>query len=176
MAAISSQKKNFTEFEFEVDFKISKAANSGIKYFVDPDLLKGEGSAIGLEFQILDDKHHPDAKQGVKGNRTMGSLYDLIRAENLSEPTNSKKRVKAPGKWNRARIVVKGSHVEHWLNDIKVVEYERGSQIYRALVAYSKYRDWPNFGEWKSGPILLQDHGDLVSFRSIKIRPLNGAE
>ncbi|MEM1137637.1 MAG: DUF1080 domain-containing protein [Bacteroidota bacterium] len=160
---------NFSEFELELEFNITEGANSGIKYFVDPELNKGAGSAIGLEFQILDDKKHPDAKKGVKGNRTLGSLYDLIRAENLSAP-GRKKTFKGIGNWNKARIVVKGNHVEHWLNDEKVVSFERGSQIFRALVAYSKYTDWKNFGEFPEGPILLQDHGNTVSFRSIKVR------
>lgn len=163
----------YSEFEVELDFMITEGANSGIKYFVDPDLLKGEGSAIGLEFQILDDKKHPDAKKGVGGNRTVGSLYDLIPAENLSEPDRVEKRFNKPGQWNRARIVVRGRQVQHWLNNVKVVEFERGSQIFRALVQKSKYADWPNFGEWESGPILLQDHGDKVHFRSIKIRELD---
>lgn len=164
--------EEFSDFELQLDFRLTPGANSGIKYFVDPKLLKGEGSAIGLEFQLLDDERHPDAKMGVNGNRTVGSLYDLITATNLSEADRTTKRVNPPGEWNRARIVVRGNHVEHWLNDVKVVEFERGSQSFRALVAGSKYRDWPRFGEWERGPILLQDHGDLVSFRSIKIRPL----
>lgn len=165
--------EEFSDFELQLDFRLTPGANSGIKYFVDPNLLKGEGSAIGLEFQLLDDERHPDAKMGVNGNRTVGSLYDLIPAKNLSEADRTTKRVNPPGQWNRARIVVRGKHVEHWLNDIKVVEFERGSQNFRTLVANSKYRDWPRFGEWERGPVLLQDHGDLVSFRSIKIRPLN---
>jgi len=164
--------REFSNFELELDFRFTPGANSGIKYFVDPDLLKGNGSAIGLEFQILDDELHPDAKRGVSGNRTIGSLYDLITAVNQSELPNSPKLVYPPGQWNRARIVVQGDYVEHWLNNILVVKYNRGTQIFRALVAYSKYAKWPNFGEWEKGPILLQDHGDLVSFRSIKIRDL----
>jgi len=159
----------FSEFELELEFMITEGANSGIKYFVDPALNKGEGSAIGLEFQILDDKNHPDAKKGVNGNRTLGSLYDLITATNLSVEGRGK-GFKGIGNWNKARIVVKGNHVEHWLNNEKVVEFERGSQIFRALVAYSKYKDWPNFGEWPQGPILLQDHGNTVHYRSIKVR------
>ncbi|MDN5205072.1 DUF1080 domain-containing protein [Fulvivirgaceae bacterium BMA10] len=163
----------YSDFELIVDFKITEGANSGIKYFVLPDLNKEQrGSSIGPEFQILDDNKHPDAKKGVAGNRTLGSLYDLITAANLSEPNRTTKRVKGTGQWNRARIVAKGSRVEHWLNNIKVVEYERGTQMYRALVAYSKYKVWPNFGEAKKGHILLQDHGDRVSFRNIKIREL----
>ena len=162
----------YSNFELEVDFMITEGANSGIKYFVDPELNKGEGSAIGLEYQILDDKKHPDAKEGVAGNRTIASLYDLIKAENLSEPSRAEKRFNGVGKWNRARIVSKDNHVEHWLNNIKVVSYERSTQMYRALVAYSKYKVWPNFGEVSAGHILLQDHGDTVYFKNIKIKEL----
>ena len=98
-------------------------------------------------------------------------MYDLIGAENLSEPDrNSSKRFNGAGQWSKARLVVRGNHVEHWLNNVKVVEYERGSQIYRNLVAKSKYAKYPNFGEAPGGHILLQDHGNKVSFRSIKIR------
>ena len=165
--------KNFSDFELILDFKITEGANSGIKYFVDPGLNKGAGSAIGCEFQILDDARHPDAKQGVSGNRTVGSLYDLITAENLSF-SERPKQFKGVGQWNRARIVSKDGKVEHWLNDEKVVEYDRFSQMFKALVAYSKYAQWKNFGQWPEGSILLQDHGDEVSFHSIKIRELNG--
>ncbi|MFC4702007.1 DUF1080 domain-containing protein [Glaciecola siphonariae] len=161
----------FSNFELIVDFKITEGANSGIKYFVDPELNKGPGSAIGLEFQILDDQRHPDAKNGVAGNRTMASLYDLITAENLTDTASAKERyVRGPGNWNRARIVVNQGQIEHWLNGIKMVEFDRDSQLFTALVAYSKYKDWPNFGRLAQGHILLQDHGNEVHFKNIKIR------
>jgi len=159
----------YSNFELEIEFKLTKGANSGIKYFVDPELNKGTGSAIGLEYQLLDDTIHPDAKEGVNGNRTLASLYDMIPSYNLSENI-SDKRFNGIDKWNKARIVVKDNHIEHWLNNIKVVEYERSTPMYRALVAYSKYKIWPNFGESPAGHILLQDHGNMVQFRSIKIR------
>lgn len=162
-------KDKFSDFELTFEFKVSEGGNSGVKYFVDPNLNKGTGSAIGLEYQILDDNKHPDAKKGVKGNRTVGSLYDLIPAHNLSVPSRSKP-FNGVDNWNRGRILVKGNHVEHWMNGFKVIEYERRTQAFRALVAYSKYADWPNFGEWDEGHILLQDHGDRVAFRSIKVR------
>ena len=164
--------KVFSSFELELEFKITEGANSGIKYFVDPELNKGAGSAIGCEFQILDDVNHPDAKLGINGNRTIGALYDLIAPENLSIPGRGK-QFKGIGSWNKARIVVNGPKVEHWLNNEKVVEYDRSSQMFRALVAYSKYKDWPKFGQWPTGHILLQDHGNTVNYRSIKIRELN---
>lgn len=159
----------FSDFELTFEFKLTDGANSGVKYYVDPSINKGPGSSIGLEYQILDDQKHPDAAQGVNGNRTIGSLYDLIPAANLSVPGNNK--VVAPiGQWNRGRIVSRNNHIEHWLNGFKVVTYERNTQMYQALVAYSKYKVWEGFGELAQGHILLQDHGDLVSFRNIKIR------
>jgi hypothetical protein len=154
----------FENFELIVEFNITKGANSGIKYFVDTELNKGEGSSIGCEFQILDDAVHPDAKMGVKGNRTLAGLYDMIPPVGV--------RFNGVGEWNRARIVVQGKHVEHWLNGFKTVEYERATQMWRALVDHSKYTVWPAFGERPNGHILLQDHGNTVSFRTIKIREL----
>lgn len=154
----------YENFELLVEYNMTKGANSGIKYFVNTELNKGEGSSIGNEYQILDDEVHPDAKLGVHGNRTNAGLYDLIPPQNL--------RFNGVGEWNRARIVVRGQHVEHWLNGFKTVEYERGTQQWRALVDHSKYTVWPKFGEAAKGHILLQDHGNRVSFRSIKIRVL----
>lgn len=156
--------RTYGSFILKVDFKITTGANSGIKYFVDPTENKGEGSAIGCEFQILDDAVHPDAKLGVKGNRTLGSLYDLIPA-----PADKPFDINA---WNTAMIVVQGNHVEHWLNGMKLLEYERNNQMWNALVAYSKYKNWHNFGNHAQGNLLLQDHGHEVWFKNIKIKEL----
>jgi hypothetical protein len=157
----------YGNFELMVDFKLTEGANSGIKYFVDTDINKGPGSSIGLEYQILDDERHPDAKLGNhEGSRTVASLYDLIQAD-PDKPIND------IGEWNTAHIVSDSTHVEHWLNGVKVLEYERKSPEYKKLVSESKYDKWPNFGESDEGHILLQDHGDLVSFRNVKIRQID---
>ncbi len=161
----------YSDFHLELEFMITEGANSGIKYFVNPDLNKGEGSAIGCEFQILDDAIHPDATLGVNGNRTMASLYDLISPENYSFAAR-KKQFKGINQWNKATIVSKAGKVEHWLNNEKVLEYDRFLHMFRALVATSKYKVWKDFGQWEKGHILLQDHGHTVHFRSIKILEL----
>lgn len=158
--------KNYSDFELMVDFKLTPGANSGIKYYVDTNINKGAGSSIGLEYQILDDQLHPDAKLGNHaGSRTLASLYDLIQAD-IEKPT------KPIGEWNRAHIVSKNNQVTHYLNGAKVLEYERMTPEFRTLVSESKYVVWPNFGELKEGQILLQDHGDLVHFKNIKIKEL----
>lgn len=156
--------KKYSDFEFKLEVKLTAGANSGIKYFVLEEL-SSPGFGIGLEYQILDDKIHPDANKGIHtGSRTFASLYDLIAATD--------KTTSPVGQWNRVQIISGGTHIEHWLNGKKVLEYERGSEQFRKLVQESKYKNIPGFGEASEGHILLQDHDNRVSFRNIKIRVL----
>jgi hypothetical protein len=150
--------KKYKNFELNVDFLYTPGANSGIKYFID-----GETN-VGCEYQILDDKLHPDAKMGINGNRTLAGLYDLIPPKN--------KRDNGPDNWNRAAIIVNGNHVEHWLNGQMTVSYERGDAAWKELVATSKFKGNAGFGEAAEGHILLQDHSNKVSFKNIKIREI----
>ena len=152
----------YASFELKLDFKLTDGANSGIKYFVIEQQPKTPGSAKGLEYQILDDAKHPDAKLGINGNRTLASLYDIMPANN--------RKVNAIGEWNHARILVKGKHVEHWLNGVKALQFERGGKEFLAHKAESKFKDIPEFGEYPKGRILIQDHGNKVFYRNIKIR------
>lgn len=164
--------EEFSDFEFQLEFLPQEGANSGIKYFVTEayGMSVGKGSAIGLEYQILDDERHPDGKKGVAGNRTMASLYDLIPSYREVSHRRVPRNI---GDWNHARLIVMPDEtVQHWLNGFKVVEYVRGSPTYDALVARSKYEQWEDFGMAEAGHLLLQDHGNEVHFRSIKIRPI----
>lgn len=155
-------KEEFSDFELSLDFKISKGGNSGIKYFF---TRYEAGGWLGLEYQILDNTNHPDAKMGRDGNRLQATLYDMFPLEydqeNLVE------------QWNHARIIAKGSKVTHYLNGKKVLSFDRKSDLYRDTWQLSKFKNSkPPFGQVEKGHILLQEHGDEVSFKNIKIRTL----
>jgi len=151
----------FRDFELILDFKYNKGSNSGIKYFISGDKENDPYYNIGCEYQVIDKNAFINE---LRGNESIGGLYDII------EPVNP--RDNGPYIWNRARIVVKDRKVEHWLNNQMTVQYERGTEQWKEMVAASKFRDVPDFGEDAEGHILLQDHGTEVSFRSIKIKEL----
>jgi hypothetical protein len=158
--------RSFSSFELRAEFRLSPGANSGIKYFLRPDASNDSGmSSVGHEYQVLDDAAHPDAKQGIAGNRTLASLYDIL-------PARADKPQRPIGAWNEVRIVVRGRRVEHWLNGAKVLEFERGSADFKSHLATSKHKVWPGYGEENEGPILLQHHGGGTGYRSIRIRVL----
>ena len=165
--------KEYKNFILEVDFKFAPGANGGLKYFIQPNS-NGKGySNVGCEYQILDDDKHPDAKLGINGNRTLASLYDLIPANSQKfDPAQAVKRSNGVNKWERARIEVKGDKVTHYLNGIKIVEYIRGTPEWRTVVSTSKFAKVKGFGEYPSGRLLIQDHGDEVHYKNIKVKEL----
>ena len=151
----------FDRFELTFDFRVAQGANSGVKYYVLEDL----PSAIGHEYQIIDDERHADAKVGLE--RQTASFYDVM------EPKDRK--LKPAGEWNTGRVVAMGPTVEHWLNGSRVLSYELGSPALKKLIADSKFKDVARFGTLQKGHILIQDHGDQVWYRNVKIRRLAGA-
>lgn len=151
--------EQFENFDLTWDWKIATGGNSGLKYNL-PDPKKG----VGFEYQLMDDANHPDGKRGG-GTRVTASLYDLIAPA-------ADRTLKATGEWNTSRILVSGNHAEHWLNGAKTVEFEFGGDALKAAIAKSKYKSIPKFGDKTKSPILLQDHGDEIAFRSMKLRVL----
>ena len=148
----------YKDVEFEIEWKVPPKGNSGIVYRVAE--LPGKPSwNSGPEMQILDDAGHRD---GGDARRSAGALYDLIA------PTG--KTVNPAGQWNKARIVMKGNHVEHWLNAKKIVEYEWGSPHVQTLIADSKFKDMPRFMKEPEGHIAIQHHGEEAWFRNIRVR------
>jgi hypothetical protein len=158
----------FDKFELALEFKLTDSANSGIKYFVgemnDKDKA-GKKIFNGPEYQIIDDFNHPEITDDEKGRLTStGALYLLYSPEN--------KTLKPAGEWNTAKIVAKGEAVEHWLNGVKLLSYERGSEEFRNKVMNTKFKNQEDYGEITRGHIMLTDHHDKVYFRNIKVRRL----
>ena len=153
--------RKYTNFILSLEVMITPGANSGVKYFIQ----RGKMDNVGCEFQVLDDDLHPDAKKGVNGNRTAGSLYDLI-------PADKSGTAFPVGEWNKVQVIVRGNHVEHWLNGVKVVDYYRNNQTFDALVQNSKFAKFKGFGNFPDGYILLQNHQDEVFYKNIKLKEL----
>jgi hypothetical protein len=149
----------FNDFELQWDWKQASGGNSGVKYFI----TEARSSAIGHEYQMIDEQREPDAKQHG-GKRVTAAFYDVLKPSAI--------RTKPSGETNQSRVVVKGNHVEHWLNGAKVLEYFCGSDELKTAIAESKFRDTPGFGNKIKGHILLQDHHSEVWFRNVKIRDL----
>jgi len=157
-------KKMFSNFILELDYKLTTHANSGIKYFVTNNIPGYEGQFLGLEYQIIDEASYTEEELGnTLGNHKTGSLYELV-------PAPADKLINPPGEWNHVKLVVDGRNAEHWLNGKKMIDYERGSEAFRILVAKSKYSVYKDFGESPRGHILLQGHNGEVAFKAIKIR------
>ena len=148
----------FGDFDLRFEWRISKGGNSGVKYLVTEE----RSGPIAHEYQVLDDAGHPDAKVGT--HRQSAAFYDVLA------PSPEAKRLKPVGEFNEARVLVRGSHVEHWLNGKKVLEYELGSPALKAAIAKSKFKDVAGFGTKLEGRILLQDHGDEVCYRNVKVQ------
>lgn len=149
----------FEDFELSLEWKVGPAGNSGVFYLAteEPEAIY----EVAPEMQVLDDAGHPNGESPLT---SAGALYDLYPVpEGVVRPA---------GEWNGARIVVEDGRVEHWLNGTKVVEYELGSEEWERRVANSKFAEWPGYGRAERGHIGLQDHGDPVWFRSIKIREI----
>ncbi len=149
----------FKNFELSIDWKIEPGGNSGIFYRAADDTDEIYWNAV--EMQVLDDAKHPDGQSPVT---SAGAAYDLYPAP--------RGHVHPGGEWNTARLIVNGNHVEHWLNGVKLLEYELGSRDWDSKVAGSKFKPHPRFGKNSQGHIGLQDHGNVVAYRNIKIRVL----
>ena len=156
--------ETYRDFELVFEWKVSPGANSGIKYNVSEDMSTAAPptfAALGFEYQVLDDELHPDALNGP--NRTAGALYDLV-------PPGPTRELRPVGSFNEGRIVFREGHGEHWLNGIKILEFDLNTPAFDSVFAVSKYAAVEGFADQREGHIVLQDHGDDVWFRSIRVR------
>ncbi len=161
--------EKFTDFELAWEWRLSPKGNSGVKYFVDEKRADGKGkiiaSAVAHEYQTIDDEGYPEK---LKDSQKTGAWYDVIA------PKNAKPN--PLGEFNQSRLVVRGKHVEHWLNGAQVVAYDLGSPQAVAGIAASKFKNVKGYGDKIETPILLQDHNTNVWFRNIKLRPLTAPQ
>ncbi|AFK01734.1 protein of unknown function DUF1080 [Emticicia oligotrophica DSM 17448] len=155
--------KEYENFELQLEWKVSEGANSGIFYGVNEDPKYGVPYLTGPEIQVLDNERHPDAKAGKNGNHKAGALYDMIPSASVTKPA---------GEWNTVRIIKNKGEVSVYQNGTLSVKYKSEGPEWEALVANSKFKGWEGFGKFSKGHIGLQDHGDAVSFRKIRIKEL----
>lgn len=157
--------QTFWDFELTWEWRVTPGANSGLKYNVSEELSLANApnhAALGFEYQVLDDDRHPDR---MLPSHRAGALYDLI-------PPSDKKHLHPVGEWNRSTVIFRGNHGEHWLNGERVVEFDLGTALMDSALAASKYRSIPGFATRRKAHLVLQDHGDEVYFRNIKVRDL----
>lgn len=156
----------YSSFELVFDFKLTKEANSGIKYLVTQieNSKTQHASMMGIEYQIIDDYNHPEIKDNPNSSISTASAYLLYAPEG--------KKLLPPGKWNSGKIILKGKYAEHWLNGVLVTRYTRGTAEFENKVSQTKFKDYPEYAKADIGHIMLTDHGDRVYFRNIKIRRL----
>ncbi|MCC6289946.1 MAG: DUF1080 domain-containing protein [Chitinophagaceae bacterium] len=159
-------RETYQNFELVFDFKLTEAANSGIKYHVNfiENVQTKKSSMMGIEYQVIDDYNHPEIKDNPNSVSSTGAAYLLY------PPVG--KKLKPAGEWNNAKIIVKGNYAEHWLNGLRIVSYFKGTDEFNKKVSETKFKDYPDYAKSNSGYIMLTDHGDQVYFRNIKVRRL----
>ncbi|OQP45638.1 3-keto-disaccharide hydrolase [Niastella populi] len=153
--------EEYDNFDLKLEWKIAPAGNSGIMFYVQEGSKYGETYHTGPEMQVLDNAGHPDAK--ITKHRT-GDLYDLI--------TSSPETVKPVGEWNQVEVISNKGALEFHLNGTKVLATTMWDDAWKKMIAASKFKQWPGFGSFQKGRIALQDHGNAVWYRNIKIRKL----
>ncbi len=154
-------RKVYGDFILSAEFKLTPLSNSGIKYFINPGTF--DDPSIGCEYQIIDDKDFSEQVEFLEDDRLTGALYDILPAD------KSKAGFKSDS-WNKLKIKVRGGNVEHYLNGVKIVEYDRFSKGFDVAVAKSKFASREGFGKFQTGHILIQDHDNSVHFRNIRIK------